>query len=132
MERIMIIDSDLAQMNLVKDALAGEYLTLGCNRGTKALDLFTVFQPSALILDPNAYDLNGREFIRKIKSMPFRGNIPILALSRITTLRHIEESFDWGVDAIFSKPCAPERIKKKLHHYFAKASSLPILEASGV
>jgi len=132
MERIMIIDSDLNQMKLLKDGLTGEYLTLGCSRGTKAIDLFNIFQPSALILDPGTFDLNTREFVAKVRKLPYRKNILILALSRMTTIRQIEESFDLGVDMIFSKPCALERIKKKLNQYFVTPAAVPSLEASSV
>ena len=48
MERIMIVDSDLIQIKVLRDAFADEFLILGCNRGTNAMDLFKVFQPSAL------------------------------------------------------------------------------------
>ena len=132
MERIMIIDSDLLQMKLLKDDLAGQYLTLGCSRGTKAMDLFNIYQPSALILDPETFDLNTREFVGKIRRLPYRKHIPILALTKMTTLRHIEKSFDLGVDMIFSKPCAPERIKKKLSQYFVIPAVVPDMEMSGV
>ena len=132
MKRLMIIDSDLNQLRLLKDALKDEYLILGCSRGTNALALFDDFQPSAVVLDPRAHDLNGREFIRKIKSLPLRRDIPILALCHITSLRQIEESFNWGADMIFSKPCSPERIQQKLNRLFVRSKPVQELELSGV
>ncbi len=125
MERIMIIDSDLSQLNPLKESLSREYLTLGCNRGTKAMDLFQIFQPSVIILDPATHDLNSREFIRKVKTTPYRGGATVLALCRMTTLLHIEESLGWGVDMVFSKPCNLELMAQKLNRHFGRLPGVP-------
>lgn len=120
MERIMVIDSDIQQMRELNDGLASDYQILNCSRGAKAMDLFKLYLPSALVVDPATPELNVRDFIRQVRSMPSRGRIPILALTRITTLRLIEESLGWGVDMIFSKPCSGERIKRKLEECFGR------------
>ncbi len=122
MEKIMIIDSDVQQIRELNDGLGGTYRILGCSRGSKAMELFHIFDPEALILDPSTRDLNGKDFIRQVRSLPKGRRIPILALSRMTTLKTIEESFDLGVDIVFSKPCAAERVKVKLQKYLAEPS----------
>lgn len=114
MERVMIIDSDIRQMRELNDGLSGDFQILNCSRGSKALELFRLFQPAALVLDPNTFELKGRDFVRQIRVFPQGEHIPVLALTRFTTLRHIEESFDWGVDMIFSKPCSGKGSRKSL------------------
>lgn len=128
MNRVMIVDSDLIQMNSLRSALSDEYLILTSNRGTKAMDLFKAFQPNAVILDPSTHGLDGREFIKKIRNIPFRKNILILALTRFTTLKNIEESFTLGVDLILSKPCSADRVKSKLAGHFRKHANPSPLE----
>ena len=120
MEKVMIIDSDIRQLREIQDEISGYYQALNLSRGDKALDLFRLYQPTALVLDPASPGFNGREFIRQIRALPRGKEMPILALTRITTLRHIEESLDWGVDMIFSKPCSGARVKKKLDECFEK------------
>ena len=117
MEKVMVIDSDAQQIRILNEGLSNDFHILGCSRGTKALELFQVFQPSALVLDPITTELSGKEF-------------PILALTRITTLRHIEDSFDLGVDMIFSKPCSAERIKMKLNQCLTGPTRTSELEAA--
>lgn len=128
MEKIMIIDSDIRQMRELNDGLTPWYQILNCSRGSKAMELFQLYQPSALVLDPATPEINGREFVRQVRVLPMGGRIPILALTKITTLRHIEDSFDWGVDMIFSKPCSGERIKKKLDECLARSAGNRELE----
>lgn len=120
MEKIMIIDSDIRQLREINDEISGRYQALNLSRGDKALDLFRLYQPTALVLDPTTPGFNGREFIRQVRDLPRGKNMPILALTRMTTLRHIEESFDLGVDMIFSKPCSGARVKKKLDECFER------------
>lgn len=131
MEKIMIIDSDMGQMRDLNEGLSGDYRILNCSRGSKALELYRLFQPSALILDPATYELDGRDFIRRVRSAA-KGHIPILALTRITALKHIENSFDWGVDVIYSKPCTAERVRKKLDGFFTRPEKARTLQPAGV
>lgn len=130
MEKVMLIDSDAHQIRVLNDGLSDTFHILGCGRGTKAMELFQAYQPSALVLDPSTVELNGKEFIRRIRSLPRGKRLPILALTRITTLKHIEDSFDLGVDMMFSKPCSAERIKTKLNQCLAKSVVRPSLEVA--
>src|SRR5580692_11724716 len=123
MQRIMIIDSDIRQMRELNLGLSVEYRILNCSRGANALDLFRLYQPSAIILDPATGEFNGMELIRRVRSFPNGFYLPILALTRITTLNHLEQSFDWNVNAIFSKPCSAERVKKKLNECLIRTVS---------
>lgn len=121
MKKIMIIDSDIRQMRELNEGLSNEYQILNCSRGAKAMELFRLYQPSALILDPATDQLNGRDFILQVRAFSNGSRLPILALTAITTLRHLEQSFDWSVNSIFSKPCSAERVKKKLNEYLVRA-----------
>jgi len=124
MQKIMIIDSDVQQVRELSGGLWETYRILGCSRGAKAMELFHLFEPEAVILDPTTRDLNGKEFIQRVRVLPKGRRIPILALSRMTTLRQVEESFDLGADMVFSKPCAAERVKTKLHKLLTPPSNL--------
>ena len=114
MEKIMIIDSNAGDLQRLNEDLSKDYIVLACNRAAKALDLLGVFKPAALILDPSTPGLSTREFIQKAHSLPQLAHLPIIAITKITVPGQIEESFDWGVDVIFSKPVPTDRLRKKL------------------
>ena len=114
MEKIMILNSNALDLQNLNDDLSKDYIVLACNRATKALDLLSVFKPAALVLDPSALGLSTREFVQKARALPQMTGLPVLAVTRVTTLRNIEESFDWGVDVIFSKPVPTDRLRKRL------------------
>ena len=122
MDRIMIIDSDLSQMRELNNALFSNYQILNCSRGSKALELFRIFQPAALVMDPKTFEMKAQSFIKQARYYSLK-RLPVLALTRITNLQQIEENFDLGVDIIFSKPCAVELVQKKLRALLAALSS---------
>jgi len=132
MDRIMIIDSDIRQMRELNGGLTGDYQILNCSRGAKAMELFKLYLPSALVLDPATPELNVREFIRQVRALPHGSHLPILALAQITSLRHIEESFDWGVDMILSKPCSAPRIKRKLDELLIRKTPVSETQLAGI
>lgn len=132
MERIMIIDSNIRQMQELNGGLSADYHILNCSRGAKAMELLILYLPSALVVDPTTPELNIRDFIRQVRSLPHLGHIPILALAQITSLRHIEESFGWGADMILSKPCSAEKIKRKLDDLLSVKKSSPEAELAVV
>lgn len=130
MEKIMVIDANIGDLQRLNEDLSKDYIVLVCSRAANALDLLAVFKPAALILDPSTPGLFTREFIRKAHSLPQLANMPVIAVTKIKALRHIEESFDWGVDVIFSKPVPADRILKKIGENLSKARVLDKEEVS--
>jgi DNA-binding response OmpR family regulator len=128
MEKIMVIDADVQELRKLNSDLSKDFVVLTCSRVNKALDLLQVFQPSALILDPSISGFNVKDFVQQIRSTPQLEGIFIIALTRITSFKYIEESFDWGVDLIYSKPCSSERIRKKTAEYLLRKRTSRILE----
>jgi DNA-binding response OmpR family regulator len=121
MFKVMVIDEDVRQIREITDELGLHYTLLNCSRGMKALELLKAFQPDALILDPTTPNLNIQELIVEARRLPGTSRTPILLLTQFTTIRHIEKSFDWGVDFVFSKPCSSDRIGRKLAECLEKA-----------
>jgi DNA-binding response OmpR family regulator len=122
MFKVMIVDEDIRQIREITDEIGLHYRVLNCSRGAKALDLLRVFQPDALILDPATPDLNPQDLITEMRGQPGASRAPVLLLTNFTTIRHIERSFDWGVDFVFSKPCSTDRLSRKLAEFLEKAN----------
>ncbi|HVM31639.1 MAG TPA: response regulator [bacterium] len=122
MFKVMIVDEDVRQSREIIDEIGLHYHVLNCSRGAKALDLCRAFQPDALILDPATPGLNAQELIAETRNQPGASRAPVLLMTHFTTIRHIEKSFDWGVDFVFSKPCSTDRLGRKLAEFMGKAA----------
>jgi len=127
----MAMNPDTYELQKLNVELSKHFVVLNCNRAAKAMNIFQIFQPSVLVLDPAMPGLNPRNFIQQIRSIPQHDKMPIIALTKIATLKTIEESFGWGVDLIYSKPCSGERIRKKIAEYLFNRIS-PILKPVGM
>jgi DNA-binding response OmpR family regulator len=125
MLKIMVIDQDIRQIREIRDELVNRYVLLNCSKGSKAFDLFRIFQPNAVIMDPVTTGLNTQAFIAGVRGLPNGVGTPILFLTQFTTIRNIENQFDWGADFIFSKPCPADRLKDKLAEYLFKSLEFP-------
>jgi DNA-binding response OmpR family regulator len=130
MEKIMVIDPNIVELQKLNENLSKDHIVLACSRANKALELIQVFKPSVLLLEPSTPGLSTREFIRKARSYPQLGGLSVIAMTKITELRHIEESFEWGVDVIFSKPVPFDRLRKKLGEMLFKDRSFVEKEVS--
>jgi DNA-binding response OmpR family regulator len=122
MLKVMIVDQDVRLIREITDEIGLHYTLLNCSRGTKALELLKAFQPDALIMDPATPDLNSQELITEARCRPGMSRTPVLLLTHFTTIRHIEKSFDWGADFVFSKPCSTDRISRKLAECIERAN----------
>jgi DNA-binding response OmpR family regulator len=114
MKKIMLVDSHIAHLREMMGVLSKDFNVLVCSRGHNAWDLFNFYKPDALVLDPGAAGLNTTDFLPRVRRKYWPYSIPIIVMTRITTLKHIEQSFDWGADIVLSKPCQAEKIQKKL------------------
>ena len=129
MKKIMVIDGDLHDLRLICDGLSKDFIVLSCSRVTTVFDLFTLFHPDALVLDPATEGLNAREFIARVRASL---QPSILAVTRYTSTNSVKESLDWGADAIFLKSYTKENIGKKLREWLANPVYLRQLEPMGV
>ncbi|HVZ81131.1 MAG TPA: hypothetical protein VHE12_10125 [bacterium] len=125
MKKIMLIDSDVEQLRTLDKGLSNSFQLLNCSRGEKALDLYRIFLPHALVLDPTTPGLPESGFLRSLRELPGGYRIPVLALTRIRSTRTLEDIFRWKVDVVLSKPCAAERAEKKLREMLAHFPSKP-------
>lgn len=119
MRKIMLIDSDIQQLKVLNEGLSSHFQVLNCSRGEKAMDLYKIFLPHALVLDPSTLGLPQSDFIRAVRALPGGYRVPILALTKIESTQTLDQIFRWKVDVVLSKPCTADRAEKKLREMLA-------------
>ena len=119
MLKIMLIDPDIQQLKVLNEGLSTHFQVLNCSRGEKAMDLYRIFLPHALLLDPTTPGLSESGFLRSVRNLPGGYRVPILALTQIRSTRTLDQIFRWKVDVVLSKPCSADRAEKKLRELLA-------------
>jgi CheY-like chemotaxis protein len=69
-----------------------------------------------LVTDLNMPRMDGFELIRRVRSHGRYGSLPVIVVSGDTDPGTPERVSRLGVDAFFSKPYSPARVREKLEH----------------
>ncbi|MEO6457168.1 MAG: response regulator [Chloroflexia bacterium] len=108
MKTILIVDDDVAILELLKDILSEEgYQTVCAGDGLKALHVVDEADVDLVISDINMPNLNGAELVTVLRQRPKTKKTPVLAL---TSLPEMRRSTDKSFAAILHKPFKLEEL----------------------
>ncbi len=80
MKRVLVVDDDEEQCNLLSELLSGEgYRTVTANDGVDALELTKSFKPDAILTDLNMPRMDGFELMAELQRM--ESLTPVIALT---------------------------------------------------
>lgn len=129
--RVLVIDDEPPIRRLLRTSLSAngyEIAEAGTGRGGEAE--LTNFQPDVIVLDLGLPDMNGQDFIRRLRE---RGSsIPIVVLSSRGDERDKVEALDLGADDYVTKPFGVDeliaRIRAALRHRLQQQGEKPVFK----
>ncbi len=92
--------------------------------GLEALDILSNNYIDFIICDINMPNMNGLEFLYRIKQNEDFKNIPIVMLTTEGREADIKRAKDMGADGYAVKPFKPEKLKKELDEALKKYGKL--------
>lgn len=101
---ILIIDDQPNNLKVISSVLGKDYKLSLANSGFKALEILDNIKPDLILLDVMMPEMNGFEFINKIKENPDLKDIPVIFLTAKTDIEDIVKGFDMGAVDYISKP----------------------------
>jgi len=111
LKRILIVDDSCTARMMIRRCLeiAGyaEAEFREASHGREALELLRTEPVDLVLTDLNMPEMNGKTFIRRLKSSPKLFSIPVIVISSITNEREEEELRDQGVAGVIRKPMSP-------------------------
>lgn len=100
--KVLIIEDDRNICSFLETELqAGGYQVITAERCSQGLMVFTSHLPDLVILDLGLPDMDGEEFIRRVRQS---GNVPIIVLSARTDERDKVSALDLGANDYITKP----------------------------
>lgn len=98
---ILVVDDESAIRNLIVTVLEDEgYRAVGAASGVVALELFPEERPDAVLLDLMMPVLDGRETLKRLRTLPGGADLPVVIMSAAITAG----SGDDDVVAFLAKP----------------------------
>jgi len=119
MPRILIIEDDLQQSQMLSDYLSGEHMeVITCPMGADGLTLMRNEQFNALILDVGLPDINGFEVCKTLRTF---SQLPILMLTARGDEMDRIIGLEIGADDYLPKPFNPRELLARLRAILRRA-----------
>lgn len=106
---ILYVEDDPEDQDIFKEAIETVaphttcYFARNGNEAFKVIDRI-VIEPDYIFLDINMPEMNGKEFLKKLKSTPGLKGIPVIIYSTSNSHRDIEECKKLGAIEFITKP----------------------------
>lgn len=117
-EKVLVIDDDRINIQLLFEALSGDYSILAANNGIDGLSIAKEQLPDLILLDIILGDTHGHDVCRALKNDPQTKDIPVIFVTSQDTPEDELEGLELGaVDYFrkpFSMPLARVRIKNQI------------------
>ncbi|GHV94197.1 chemotaxis protein CheY [Spirochaetia bacterium] len=107
MKTALVVDDSRIMRNIVKNTFATLKIPcefLEAENGKKALQLLETNQISIIFLDWNMPEMDGMEFLKRVRSMPDYGSLPIIMVTSEAAKYNVVQALGEGATDYIVKP----------------------------
>lgn len=102
---VLVVDDEASTRELVTTALKLEgYETMSAADGVMALEVLSRSRFDAVVLDTVMPRMDGLTVLRTLRSDPEHADTPVLVLSGLTDISHLERAVEAGASGYVTKP----------------------------
>ena len=117
MKTILVVDDSRIMRNIVKNTFAElkipcQYLEAG--DGKKAFQLLETNKVNLVFLDWNMPEMDGMEFLKKVRAMPDYKDLPIIMVTSEAAKYNVVEALQNGATDYIVKPVQEKVFKEKV------------------
>lgn len=113
-KKIILVDDDITNLTVGKNALSDVYDTLTIPSGEKLLHLLETIHPDLILLDINMPGMSGYEVIQRLKQQEKLAGIPVIFLTAKNDVDSELQGLTLGAVDYISKPFSPPLLKKRI------------------
>lgn len=103
-QTILVVDDNKDIVWLITNILSDQYIIKGTSNVEEALRILETQTPALIITDIMMPDIDGMEFISRIKANKFTKHIPLIIISAKISDEEQAEGLNIGADAYLTKP----------------------------
>ena len=120
--RFLIVDDSSTMRRIIINTLTklGYQSFLEAGNGKEGLDRLGAGPVDMVITDWNMPEMNGIEFIRSLRAMDGKQQLPVLMVTTNAAKDDIVEALRAGVNNYVVKPFTPDTIKEKIDAVLAR------------
>ena len=117
MKTVLVVDDSRIMRNIIKNSFADLKIPcefLEAENGARALHLLETNKVSIIFLDWNMPEMDGLEFLKKVRSMPSYSDLPIIMVTSESAKYNVVEALQSGATDYIVKPVHEKVFKEKL------------------
>ena len=129
--RVLIVDDVKANVDILVQALSGEYKLSVALGGQQALDAVHRSAPDLVLLDIMMPDIDGYEICRRLRASAATRELPIMFLSSLEDVKDKARGFEVGGNDYLTKPFEVLEVKARVRSLLkAKSYADAVREAA--
>ena len=111
---ILAVDDVSVVLNAIIDALHPHYDVFALSKAKQVGVFLQTHKPDLFILDIEMPEMNGYELIDSIRKHPDHKDTPVIFLTGNATIKHFQNSIEYGVADFIAKPVDPAELRKRV------------------
>lgn len=115
MKKVLIVDDDLENLQVVADMLRSEFQPFTASNGREGILAAVREQPDLILLDVNMPEMDGFDVCRRLREQPATRQIPIIMLTTASSLDSRVKGLDLGADDYITKPFQIRELRARIH-----------------
>ncbi|HET7220354.1 MAG TPA: fused response regulator/phosphatase [Vicinamibacterales bacterium] len=128
--RVLIVDDVKANVDVLVQALSGEYKLSVALGGQQALDAVNRAQPDLILLDIVMPDIDGYEICRRLRAAETTRELPIMFLSSLEDVKDKAHGFEVGGNDYLTKPFEILEVKARVRSLLKAKSYADAVKAA--
>jgi DNA-binding response OmpR family regulator len=111
-KKILVVDDEMSICLLLKNFLSQDYEVITINNGEAALIWLEGNLPDLIISDIQMANMDGFEFLAKVRQRGFTKHIPFIMLSACAESKERIKCYRLGAQDYLTKPFNPEELEE--------------------
>ena len=126
--RILIVDDERFNLNLLESLLRDDYQVVAAINGHQALQAASTHSPDLVLLDINMPGIDGYEVCRRLKADPLTRGIPVVFISALDEASHETQGLELGAADFITKPFRQSAVRARLRTQLRLKQQRELLE----
>lgn len=116
--KILIVDDSMALRKILQRAIRNAGINIdevqeACD-GVSALQCLQAFKPDVILSDINMPNMDGLEFLRRLRTFESFNSLPVIMVSTEATRERLTEAIELGAVGFICKPFTESELRDKL------------------
>ncbi|MBM3284997.1 MAG: response regulator [Candidatus Aminicenantes bacterium] len=121
MPKILLVEDDPVQIELIRKHLESfGYSLVIARNGQEGIKAAQVEKPDLILMDMIMPGMHGLEAVIKLKESPLTMNIPIIALTIMSSPKFVQECYRAGIIGYIKKPYEPKALLESVERVVGK------------